>query len=371
MSASGWGSPDWRARDGEREGLPEIEDLPIAERGYDQEAVQEAFDRFYRHAAQLDSTLRVLESVEAFSTQARELRADIRSLRAASWGPAPSARHVWSVGHETWAPEEPPAALAASLPRLALWAVLIVAVGVGAALADLDTLVIVALVLGAWVLVGVIELVLASSRAARVHAPLSPPQAAPAAEPEAAVASRPQVAPAAEPEAAVASPPPAAPAVVAPQETMISAPVAAAAVEEDVELEPSEVAPAPVVEAPVVVEEQKPEAVVATDEAEPEPEPEAEAEAVPPAAALEPVPAAPEEDARPRRGLFRRRREPEVGEDTDPQLGVPEVAAVGWRPEEQHVDPWEQQDAEANGEPDEPLEAVAPPTRGLLRRGRR
>src|SRR5688572_12035751 len=135
MSESGWGAPDWRSDGERREGLPQIEDLPIADQGYDREAVGEAFDRFYRHAAQLDATLRVLESVEAFSRQARDLRADIRSLRAASWGPAPSARHVWSLGHATWAPEEPPGALAASLPRLAVWAALIVAVGVGAALA--------------------------------------------------------------------------------------------------------------------------------------------------------------------------------------------------------------------------------------------
>lgn len=331
MSASGWGAPDWRAGDGERERLPDIEDLPIAEQGYDREAVREAFDRFYRHAAQLDSTLRVLESVEAFSGQARELRADIRSLRAASWGPAPSARHVWSVGHEAWAPEEPPAALAASLPRLALWAALIVAVGVGAALADLRTLVIVALVLGAWLLVGVIELVIASSRAARVHAPLAPPGAAPVAEP----------APAASPAEA--------PAVASPQETMISTPASSSVGEG--------ASPAPVAEAPAAVAEQ--EAVVSEDDGS---EP----------ADSEPVPVAAEEGP-PRRGLFRRRREPERVDDTDPQLAAPDLAPAGWRPQDSHVDPWEG-NAEENGEPDEldePLEAAAPPARGLLRRGRR
>ena len=321
MSGSSWGAPDWRTGGEQREGLPQIEDLPIAERGYDQEAVREAFDRFYRHAAQLDSTLRVLESVEAFSRQARDLRADIRSLRAASWGPAPSARHVWSVGHEAWAPEEPPGALAASLPRLALWAALIVAVGVGAALADLSTVAIVAFVLGAWVLVGLIELVIASRRATRVPAPLAQPEqtAEPvAAEPE--VASVPVVAPA-----------PAAPEVAAPQETMISTP-AREPVEADDEAAPAspEVEP----EAAPALPEVEPEAVPAL--VEPEAEPEAVPAPVEPEVVPAPVEAPPavvaaaaaaaavlDGDAEPpKRGLFRRRREQPV-DDTDEQLAGP------------------------------------------------
>jgi hypothetical protein len=353
MTGSGWGAPAWRAEGEQREGLPQIEDLPIAEHGYDQEAVREAFDRFYRHAAQLDSTLRVLESVEAFSRQARDLRADIRSLRAASWGPAPSARHVWSVGHEAWAPEEPPAALAASLPRLALWAALIVAVGVGAALADLRTVVIVAFVLGAWVLVGLIELVIASRRATRLPAPLAPQERT--AEP---VATEPAVAalPAAEPAAQVA------PEVVAPQETMISTPGREPADAEDEEVaEPSPVERAGT-EDEAVAEPPAVEPEVAPVEA-----PAAAEEAV--AAATEPaaVPAG-EAEAPKRGGLFRRRREQPI-DDTDPQLQVADLAPGAWRPDESADDPWEQGVGE-NGER-EPVEAAVPPARGLLRRGRR
>src|SRR4051794_12735160 len=40
----------------ERSPLPRLEDLPRAEHGYEAEHVQEAFDAFYRHLAQLDST---------------------------------------------------------------------------------------------------------------------------------------------------------------------------------------------------------------------------------------------------------------------------------------------------------------------------
>jgi hypothetical protein len=59
--------------------LPRVEDLPIAEQGYDREKVREAFDAFYRHAAQLDSTLRTLEAVEVFQRTAAELRAELRT----------------------------------------------------------------------------------------------------------------------------------------------------------------------------------------------------------------------------------------------------------------------------------------------------
>jgi hypothetical protein len=50
MSSDSWPSPD--AQPGP---LPRIEELPIAEQGYVQEAVRDAFDTFYRHAAQLDA----------------------------------------------------------------------------------------------------------------------------------------------------------------------------------------------------------------------------------------------------------------------------------------------------------------------------
>src|SRR5437763_3045756 len=42
--------------------LPQVEDLPGARDGYDREKVQEAFDSFRRHAAQLQAQLRVIQA---------------------------------------------------------------------------------------------------------------------------------------------------------------------------------------------------------------------------------------------------------------------------------------------------------------------
>src|SRR5213080_1955034 len=77
------------------EPLPRVEDLPVADQGYEQESVKAAFDSFYRHAAQLDAALRTLEAVDSFHRQAAALRADLRTLRTAgwsqqSWGPPPA-----------------------------------------------------------------------------------------------------------------------------------------------------------------------------------------------------------------------------------------------------------------------------------------
>src|SRR5207302_4100145 len=91
MSDEAWPTPQQPSR----EPLPRIEDLPIAEQGYEQESVRVAFDSFYRHAAQLDAALRTLEAVDSFHRHAASLRADLRTLRAAgwtqqSWGQPPS-----------------------------------------------------------------------------------------------------------------------------------------------------------------------------------------------------------------------------------------------------------------------------------------
>ena len=68
-----------------REPLPRLEDLPLAEQGYEQESVRAAFDSFYRHAAQLDAALRTLEAVDSFHRHAAALRSDLRHLRSAGW----------------------------------------------------------------------------------------------------------------------------------------------------------------------------------------------------------------------------------------------------------------------------------------------
>src|SRR6202166_5010721 len=76
----------WPSLDAPPGPLPRIEDLPIAAQGYDQEAVRAAFDSFFRHAAQLDASLRALEAVEVFRRDADALRNDLRALRALGLG---------------------------------------------------------------------------------------------------------------------------------------------------------------------------------------------------------------------------------------------------------------------------------------------
>jgi hypothetical protein len=81
MSDEAWPTPQQPSR----EPLPRIEDLPIAEQGYEPDSVRAAFDSFYRHAAQLDAALRTLEAVDSFHRQAAALRSDLRVLRTGGW----------------------------------------------------------------------------------------------------------------------------------------------------------------------------------------------------------------------------------------------------------------------------------------------
>src|SRR5437588_7286348 len=118
MSYEPWPSPD-----ASRGPLPRIDDLPIAEQGYDQEAVREAFDSFYRHAAQLDASLKALEAVEVFRRDAMELRNDLRSLRALGIGGA--TEPAWTTA--AWTYERPRRELPAAVPRLAAEALLVIA----------------------------------------------------------------------------------------------------------------------------------------------------------------------------------------------------------------------------------------------------
>src|SRR5918997_5666456 len=85
MSSPDWPSPEQQQPQQRPLPLPRVEDLPVAEQGYDREQVREAFDAFYRHAAQLDSTLRTLEAVEVFQRTAAELRAELRTMRGSGW----------------------------------------------------------------------------------------------------------------------------------------------------------------------------------------------------------------------------------------------------------------------------------------------
>jgi hypothetical protein len=149
--------------------LPRIEDLPSAREGYDRERVQAAFDAFYRHVAQLDATLRTLESVEVFRSQAGDLRAELRSLRAAGLAPYPRGY--------TLTPERSMlGAVPEAVPRIALEVVFLVVVAAVAAVAKFSALEIVAVMAGAVVITFLVELIASRER----RAPTPMPAAAPA-----------------------------------------------------------------------------------------------------------------------------------------------------------------------------------------------
>ncbi len=154
MSSDAWPSPDSPPA-----ALPRIEDLPIGEPGYDQEAVRLAFDSFYRHAAQLDASLRALEAVEVFRRDADALRNDLRALRALGLGGGP-AEPAWATkSYERATPEIPGVVL-----RLAAEAALIVAVAVIAGVAQFRGWVIVLLMALAFAVVAVSEWFAARAR---------------------------------------------------------------------------------------------------------------------------------------------------------------------------------------------------------------
>jgi hypothetical protein len=147
MSSDAWPSPDAPPPT-----LPRLEDLPIVDRGYDQEAVRVAFDAFYRHAAQLDVSLRALEAVEVFRRDADALRNDLRALRALGVGGGAGEPAWATASYERAGPEVPGVVL-----RLAAEAGLIVAVAVVAGVAQFRTEVIVALMAAAFVIVALSE----------------------------------------------------------------------------------------------------------------------------------------------------------------------------------------------------------------------
>ena len=344
--------------------LPRTEDLPVVWEGYDRARVDAAFDAFYRHIAQLDSTMRALESVEVFRQQAGDLRADLRSIRAAGWAPYPRGYAL--------APERSLfGSLPAAVPRIALEVVFLIGVAAVVAAAEFSTAEIVA-VMGAAVLITfLVELLAARDRRQRPPGPLAEPAAPPARVPAPApVAARPVTKPVLAVPAEQPSEDGAGWAAFAERpgqdaRTLMGALSAADAVEQaepDTDLEPAATAPeppadepdepapersmeesteeTPVAEQPEAVEEpallpvaaSEPEAGPASPAAEPEPLP---------LAAAEPEPAAP-----PKRRLFRRRDPDERREEPETQPPVepkhvrvlpPTEAAVA----EDTVAPWE------------------------------
>ncbi len=168
MEPEAWPTPQTPPR----EPLPRVEDLPVAEQGYEQESVKAAFDAFYRHAAQVDAALRTLEAVDSFHRQAASLRADLRSLRTAGW-----TQQTWtrppSYGYGMRAPREgvPPA-----LWRIGGEVAFLVAVAVALGVAKLSWWVILVAMAGAFAIVCLIEWLAAREQLSFAH------PAAPAAE---------------------------------------------------------------------------------------------------------------------------------------------------------------------------------------------
>jgi hypothetical protein len=149
MEPEAWPTPQTPPR----EPLPRVEDLPVAEQGYEQESVKAAFDSFYRHAAQIDAALRTLEAVDSFHRHAASLRADLRALRSAGW-----TQQSWtqphSYGYGMRAPREgvPPAVW-----RIGGEVAFLVAVAVALGVAKLEWWAIVLAMAGAFAIVCLIE----------------------------------------------------------------------------------------------------------------------------------------------------------------------------------------------------------------------
>jgi hypothetical protein len=150
MEHEAWPTPQNPARDP----LPRVEDLPVAEEGYDQESVKAAFDSFYRHAAQLDAALRTLEAVDSFHRNAASLRADLRALRAAGWTQQSWSSPPPSYGYGLPGPREgiPPVVW-----RVAGEVAFLIAVAVALGLASVSWWVIVLSMAGALAIVCAIE----------------------------------------------------------------------------------------------------------------------------------------------------------------------------------------------------------------------
>jgi hypothetical protein len=150
----------WPSPDAPPGPLPRIEDLPIAEQGYEQEAVRDAFDAFYRHAAQLDVSLHALEAVEVFRRDADALRNDLRALRALGFGGGALQEPAWAAPRY----DVPRSELPMVVLRLAAEAALIVAVAVIAGVAHFRPALVVALMAGAFVIVALSEWLVGRAR---------------------------------------------------------------------------------------------------------------------------------------------------------------------------------------------------------------
>jgi len=150
MENEAWPTP----QSSSREPLPRLEDLPLADQGYEQESVRAAFDSFYRHAAQLDASLRTLEAVDSFHRHASALRADLRQLRSAGWTQQSWPSSPPSYGYGGRGPRE---GVSPVVWRVAGEVAFLIAVAVALGLANLSWWTILLAMAGALVIVCLIE----------------------------------------------------------------------------------------------------------------------------------------------------------------------------------------------------------------------
>src|SRR5919197_666185 len=186
MEQEAWPSPQTPAR----EPLPRVEDLPIAEEGYEQESVKAAFDSFYRHAAQLDAALRTLEAVDSFHRHAASLRADLRALRAAGW-----TQQSWTTPPAySYGVRGPGEGIPPAVWRIGGEVLFLVAVAVALGVANLSWWAIVLAMAGAFAVVVAIEWLSAREPLSFVRPAEAPPEPEPQPKPE----PEPELPPAAE-----------------------------------------------------------------------------------------------------------------------------------------------------------------------------
>jgi hypothetical protein len=150
MENEAWPTPQTPSR----EPLPRVEDLPLAEEGFEQESVRAAFDAFYRHAAQLDAALRTLEAVDSFHRHAAALRTDLRALRSAGWTQQSWPSSPPAYGYGSSGPRE---GVSPVVWRVAGEVAFLIAVAVAVGLAGLSWWTIVLAMAGALLIVCAIE----------------------------------------------------------------------------------------------------------------------------------------------------------------------------------------------------------------------
>ena len=161
--------------------LPQTDDLPHADEGYDPQRVEQAFATFAERVQELESV-------------ASELRAELHALRAerpasprvaaedwpADAGLPPSLSHAGFAPSPDWvAAVPPPLSRAFAVPRLALEGAFLLLVAVLAGLANLGAAWIVLLMATAWALVALAEWAAATKRARWRLDEIAPPLAVP------------------------------------------------------------------------------------------------------------------------------------------------------------------------------------------------